>query len=84
MKPYIIARLTSPIGMTPSFSPDFRVEKRLNASLISFSSAPVMLCSLANLDCRVLGAAPPAGSAWAGARRFAGCHDDKIQSAHKP
>lgn len=63
---YIIARLTSPIGITPSFSPFFSSAKRAKASLISFSSSLVMLCSFASLDCRAFGAAASA------ARRLAG------------
>jgi hypothetical protein len=63
---YIIARLTSPIGITPSFSPFFSSAKRAKASLISFSSSLVMLCSFASLDCRAFGVAASA------ARRLAG------------
>ncbi len=66
---YIKALLTSPMGITPSFSPFFSVENSANASLISFSSALVMLCSFASLDCRALEVAASAG---APARRFAG------------
>jgi hypothetical protein len=63
---YIIARRTSPIGITPSFSPFFSSVKRAKASLISFSSSLVMLCSFASLDCRAFGVAASA------ARRLAG------------
>lgn len=49
---YIIARLTSPIEITPSFSPSIGSANRLNASLISASSAAVMLFSLASFDWR--------------------------------
>jgi hypothetical protein len=67
---HIIALLTSPIGITPSFSPLLGSENRVKASLISFSSAPVMLCSFASLDCRALGAEE--ASACDVAPRFAG------------
>lgn len=66
---YIIALRTSPVGITPSFSPLFSTENSAKASLISFSSAPVILCSFASFDCRTLGAEASAG---AGARRLAG------------
>lgn len=65
---YIIALRTSPVGIIPSFSPFFFSENREKASRISFSSAPVMLCSFASLDCRTLGVlASPAA-----ARRLGG------------
>lgn len=48
----IIARLTSPIGITPSFSPSIGSANKLNASLISASSWAVMLFSLASFDWR--------------------------------
>ena len=65
---YIIALLTSPIGITPSFSPFFSCEKSLKASLISFSSSPVILCSFARADRRALEVA----STGAAARGLAG------------
>lgn len=54
-KTYISALRTSSVRITPSFSSlnsSFVVEKRRNASLISFSSSAVMSFSLASLDCR--------------------------------
>lgn len=51
-----MALRTSPMGMTPSFSPSMGSENSANASLISASSRAVMLCSLASLDWRSLGA----------------------------
>jgi hypothetical protein len=65
---YIMAFRTSPIGIIPSFSSLSALENSPNASLISLSSAAVMLCSFASLDWRVLGVAASA----AGARRLAG------------
>jgi len=53
---YIMARRTSAVGMTPSFSPSMGSEKRLKASRMSASSCAEMLFSLASLDCRALGA----------------------------
>src|SRR6478735_8124671 len=50
---YIMARRTSPMGMTPSLSPSMGSEKSPKASLISASSCAVMLFSLASLDGRV-------------------------------
>lgn len=52
-----MALLTSSIGITPSFSPSMGSANRANASLISASSRAEMLCSLASLDWRSLGAA---------------------------
>ena len=69
---HIIARRTSLMGITPSFSPFFFCEKSAKASLISFSSAAVMLCSFASLDCRALGSGADAA---AGARRLGGYKD---------
>lgn len=63
-----MALRTSPVLITPSFSPFFFSENKENASRISFSSAPVILCSLANLDCRTFGV-PGSGP---GARRLGG------------
>lgn len=71
-----MALLTSPIGITPSFSPCFSIENSAKASFISFSSAPVMLCSLASLDCRAFGA--EASATWA--RRLAGFKHVTIHS----
>jgi hypothetical protein len=65
---YTMALLTSPIGMTPSFSPSMGSENSANASLISASSRAVMLCSFASLDWRSLGAE-------GGTLRFGGYHD---------
>lgn len=67
-----MARRTSPIGMTPSFSPFFSFEKSANASRISVSSALLMLCSFASLESRTLGAAKGCAGAVAVARRLAG------------
>lgn len=70
---YIIALLTSLVGITPSFSPSMGSEKRANASLISASSCAVMSCSLASLDGR--GPPPPFAPLLLGsaaAFRFAG------------
>lgn len=67
---YIIARRTSPIGMTPSFSPFIGSENSPKASLISASSCAVMLCSLASFDCR--GPFALGSAAGAAGRRFAG------------
>lgn len=64
-------RRTSEVGITPSFSPLRGSEKRLKASRISFSSAAVMLCSLASLDRRGLGV-ESVGLEEAGALRFGG------------
>lgn len=72
---YIIALRTSPVLITPSFSPFFFSEKREKASRISFSSAPVMLCSFASLDCRTLGVA---GSPVA-ARLLGGCYFVRLE-----
>lgn len=47
---YINALLTSPMAITPSFSPSIFCENNENASFISVSSAAVILCSLASLD----------------------------------
>lgn len=66
-----MARRTSPMGITPSFSPSMGSLKSANASLISASSRAVMLCSLASLDWRGLGVAE-AAAADGGALRFAG------------
>ena len=66
---YIIARRTSPIGITPSFSPSMGSENSPKASLISASSSAEMLFSLASLDSRGLGALE---SLAATLRRFAG------------
>lgn len=66
---YVMARRTSPMGITPSFSPSIGSEKSPKASLMSASSCAVMLCSFASLDwrgCFVLG--PGA----VGGRRFGG------------
>jgi hypothetical protein len=52
---YIMARLTSLVGITPSFSPFFSWENSAKASRISCSSSFVMLCSFASFDCRALG-----------------------------
>ena len=71
-KSYIMARRTSLMGMTPSFSPCIASQNRLKASLISASSSPVMLFSLASLDWRAFGAADDDSAAAAGARRLAG------------
>lgn len=62
----IMARRTSLIGMTPSFSPSMGSANSANASLISRSSRAEMLCSFASLDCLSLGAVS------AGALRFGG------------
>jgi hypothetical protein len=48
----ISARRTSPMGMTPSFSPSMGSAKREKASRISDSSCAVRLCSLASLEGR--------------------------------
>lgn len=77
---YIMARRTSPIGMTPSFSPSMGSEKSANASLISASSSAVMSFSLASLDGLVFVPAPPPAPdapvlvAAPPGLRFAGCH----------
>lgn len=67
IRTYIIARRTSPMGITPSFSPLLGSAKSANASLISASSCAVMSCSLASLDCRAAGVgfAPEADEAAA-------------------
>lgn len=73
---YIMARLTSLVGMTPSFSPSMGSEKRAKASLISASSCAVMSCSLASLDGRGAAAAmfaPPPDDSVAAILRLAGC-----------
>ena len=64
----IIARRTSPIGITPSFEPFCFLANKENASRISFSSAGVTLCSFASLDWRGLGA----GASAAGSLRLGG------------
>ena len=65
---YIMARRTSPMGMTLSCSLCASSENSPKASLISASSAAVMLCSLASFDRHAF--AP--GLAAAAGRRFAG------------
>jgi hypothetical protein len=67
-----MARRTSAIGMTPSFSPSMGSEKRLNASRMSASSCAEMLFSLASLDCRALGALLLVAVVSAGGRRRGG------------
>ncbi|KAI2779509.1 hypothetical protein F4815DRAFT_184907 [Daldinia loculata] len=67
---YTMARRTSLIGMTPSFSPSAGSANSANASLISRSSRAEMLCSLASLDCFSFGAA--AVVAVVAALRFGG------------
>lgn len=74
---YIIARRTSSIGMTPSFSPSIGSENKVNASLISASSCAVMSCSLASLDCLALVGGPD--PAAAPDFRFGGCEECDIQ-----
>lgn len=71
---YIMARLTSPMDITPSFSPFFSCANSAKASRISCSSPLVMLCSFASLDRRFLGVmdATAGAGAGAGARRLAG------------
>lgn len=64
-----MARRTSLIGMTPSFSPSAGSANSANASLISRSSRAEMLCSLASLDCFSFGAA---AAAVVAALRFGG------------
>lgn len=71
-KTYTMARRTSPDGITPSFSPSMGSENSAKASLISRSCRAEMLCSLASLDCRSLGA-PLVAAAAALALRFGGC-----------
>lgn len=67
---HTIARLTSLVGMTPSFSPSMGSANSAKASLISRSSRAEMLCSFASFDCRSLGSASLARLA---AFRFGGC-----------
>lgn len=74
---YIMALRTSPIGMTPSFSPSMGSEKSANASLISASSSAVMSFSLARRDCLAFGGPEPPDAPDLAAPpdfRFAGCH----------
>lgn len=66
---YMRADFTSSMGRTPFCSPSMGSEKRLYASLISFSSCAVTLCSLASLDCRGLGAPLPEAAGF----RLGGC-----------
>lgn len=54
------------MAITPSFSPSIFCENKENASLISVSSAAVILCSLASLD------RGPAAGAEEVSLRFAG------------
>jgi hypothetical protein len=65
-----MASLTLSIGITPSFSPFFFIEKSEKASRTSSSSRAVMLCSFASLDCRCLGGAEGSASLR---RRLGGC-----------
>ncbi|KAI1805486.1 hypothetical protein F4811DRAFT_215541 [Daldinia bambusicola] len=51
-----MARRTSLVGMTPSFSPSAGSANSPNASLISRSSRAEMLCSFASFDCLSFGA----------------------------
>ena len=51
-----MARRTSPVGMTPSFSPSMGSANSAKASWISCSCRAEMLCSFASFDCRSLGA----------------------------
>lgn len=68
-----MARRTSPMGITPSFSPSMGSEKSPKASLMSASSCAVMLCSLASLDWRGCCCFAPAEPVAAvGGRRLGG------------
>ena len=73
---YMRARRTSPMGMTPSFSPWRGSAKREKASRISDSSWAVMLFSLASLEGRAvaggLDEADAADAPCAGGRRRGG------------
>jgi len=70
------ARRTSPMGMTPSFSPSMGSANREKASRISASSSAVMSFSFASFERRALDldvgleAAPAAGG-----RRLGGCYE---------
>lgn len=66
-----MALRTSPMGMTPSFSPSASSENSANASLISASSCAVMSFSRASLDSLVL-PVPAPDSATAAAFRLGG------------
>lgn len=68
-----MALRTSPIGITPSFSPSASSENSAKASLISASSCAVMSFSRASLDSLVL-PDPEPDSAAAVAFRLGGCH----------
>ena len=74
-----MALRTSPMGMTPSFSPSMASEKRLKASLISASSRAVMLCSLASRDWRSPGGLRALGRPPA--VRFGGCVHGVVSTA---
>ncbi len=65
-----MARRTSPMGSTPSFSPSSGSQNSPHASLISASSDAVMLCSRARLD---RGAFLLAAASVDAALRLAGC-----------
>lgn len=58
-----MARFTSLVGMTPSFSPSMGSENSAKASLISRSSRAEMLCSLASFDCLSFGSEAEAEAA---------------------
>ena len=68
---HTMARRTSPVGMTPSFSPSMGSANSAKASRISCSCRAEMLCSFASFDCRSLGAS----LVLAFALRFGGCVD---------
>jgi len=76
---HVMARRTSPMGMTPSFSPSMGSEKRPKASLMSASSWAVMLCSFASLDWRGCFAPEAPEAAAVGGRRFGGWEKVRLQ-----